>query len=202
MIRTQVASGVRQLRAGTKRGSLGLAALLAAAAFVPAANAQTNLKIGVINVGRLLEQAPQSQAVNDRLKAEFGQRQSDIVAMQNKLQGQQETYNRDKDVMGQDEREKLESQIRDGQRDLQRKQNEYLDDLNVRKNEEVGKLQRDILQRVQTYASAQKYDLVVADAIYFSNAVDITAAVLDMLKQDKSSSTDKAPAKPTGKSGK
>ncbi len=200
MIRTQVASGVRQFRAGVKHGRWGFAALLAAAVLAPlAANAQNNLKIGVINVGRLLEQAPQSQAVNDRLKAEFGQRQSTIVAMQQKLQTQQDNYNRDKDVMGQEERDKLERDIRDGQRDLQRLQNEYLEDLNVRKNEEVGKLQRDILQRVQTYASAQKFDLVVADAIYFSSAVDITSAVLEMLKQDKDG--DKA-AKPTGKSGK
>ena len=51
-------------------------------------------------------------------------------------------------------------------------------------NEEVGKLQSDVLRRVQAYASAQKYDLVVADAIYFSSAIDITAPVLQALQQD------------------
>ena len=85
--------------------------------------------------------------------------------------------------MGEEERLNLERQIRDGQRDLQRTENEYLEDLNARRNEELGKLQREVLQRVQAYASAQKYDLVVADALYFSSAVDITAAVIAALNQ-------------------
>ncbi len=55
--------------------------------------------------------------------------------------------------------------------------------MNVRRNEEVGKLQRDVQQRVQAYASAQKFDLVVADAIYFSNAIDLTPAILAELQK-------------------
>jgi outer membrane protein len=172
-------------RGGTVRSLLVLAATVTAIA-APAASAQAqgNLKIGVINVARLLEGAPQSKAVNDKLQAEFGSRQSEILALRQKLQTQQETLQRDSAVMGEEERGNLERQIRDGQRDLQRTENEYLEDLNVRRNEEVGKLQSDVLRRVQAYASAQKYDLVVADAIYFSSAIDITAPVLQALQQD------------------
>jgi outer membrane protein len=162
------------------------AAATAIAALAPTASvqAQGNLKIGVINVGRLLEGAPQSKAVNDKLQAEFGSRQSEILSLRQKLQTQQETLQRDSAVMGEEERTNLERQVRDGQRDLQRTENEYLEDLNVRRNEEVGKLQGEVLRRVQAYASAQKYDLVVADAIYFSSAIDITAAVLQTLQQE------------------
>lgn len=179
-----------------RRGPKGLAAMLrlpakwltaialavVAVASAPA-HAQSNLKIGVINVGRLLEQAPQSKAVTDKLQDEFASRQRDIVAMRQKLQQQTETFQRDQQVMGEAERVNLERQIRDGQRELQRTENEYVEDLNIRRNEEVGKLQREVLQRVQQYASAQKYDLIVADAIYFSSAVDITADVLKALEQ-------------------
>jgi outer membrane protein len=148
----------------------------------------------VINVARLLEQAPQSKAVTDKLQKEFEPRQQSILAARQKLQSQQETFQKDQAVMGEDERLNLERQIRDGQRDLQRTENEYLEDLNARRNEELGRLQREVLQRVQAYASAQKYDLVVADAIYFSNAVDITAAVIDSL--DKPATPAPAPARP------
>jgi outer membrane protein len=160
-----------------------VATLAAAVAASGAANAQGNLKIGVINVGRLLEQAPQSQAVNAKLQDEFAPRQRNIVAMRQKLQTQQETFQRDAPVMGEAERLDLERQIRDGQRELQRNENEYVEDLNIRRNEEVGKLQREVLQQVQAYASTEKYDLIVADAIYFSPAVDITAAVLAALQK-------------------
>ncbi len=159
-----------------------IAAALAVAAFASSAVHAQNLKIGVINVGRLLEQAPQSVAVSDKLKEEFAARQRAIVAMQQKLQTQSDTFTKDAPVMGEAERLNLEREIRDGQRDLQRSQNEYVEDLNVRRNEEVGKLQREVLQQVQAYAAAQKYDLIIADAIYASSAVDITAAVLETMK--------------------
>jgi len=162
---------------------LWLAAAIAVAALtaIPA-SAQGNLKIGVINVGRLLEQSPQSEAVTKKLQDEFGPRQRDLAAAEQKLRTQQETFTRDAPVMGEAERLDLERQIRDAQRDLQRTQNEYLEDLNLRRNEEVGKLQREVLLKVQEYARAEKYDLVLADAIFVSTAVDITDAVLAVLR--------------------
>lgn len=161
---------------------LGLAAFAVAACAAGEASAQGNLKIGVINVGKLLENAPQSKIVSDKLQKEFEPRQQAIVAKRQKLQGQQDSFQKDQAVMGEEERLNLERQIQNTQRDLQREENEYLEDLNARRNEELGRLQREILQRVQAYASAQKYDLVLADAIYVSGAVDITQAVITALQ--------------------
>jgi outer membrane protein len=161
-----------------------LAAAIAATAFVSsAATAQTNLKIGVINVARLIEQSPQSESVTKALQDEFGPRQRDITALQQQLRTQQETFQRDAPVMGEEERLNLERQIRDGQRELQRTENEYLEDLNLRRNEELGKLQREVLQKAQEYARAQKFDLLLADqsVIFASTAVDVTEAVLAVL---------------------
>ena len=120
--------------------------------------------------------------VRKKLSDEFAPRQRDIQAAQTRLQQQQDRFQKDAPVMGEEERLNLERQIRDGQRDLQRTQNEYLEDLNARRNEEVGKLQRDVLLKVQDYASAQKFDLVLGDAIYVSKALDITDQVLAVLK--------------------
>jgi outer membrane protein len=195
MIMNRIAAAVWTSR-GKIVASCGSKILLAATlcvAVAGTANAQANLKIGVINVGRLLEQAPQSKVVTDKLQKEFEPRQQTILAARQKLQTQQETFQKDQAVMGEEERLNLERQIREGQRDLQRTENEYLEDLNARRNEELGKLQREVLQRVQAYANAQKYDLVVADALYFSSAVDITAAVIAALNQPASP----APAAPT-----
>ena len=158
------------------------AALVVATSTTGVAYSQAALKIGVINVGRLLEQSPQSALVSKKLQDEFGPRQRDIEAMAQRLKTRQETFTRDAPVMSEEERLNLERQIRDGQRDLERTQNEYIEDLNVRRNEEVGRLQREVLQKVQEYARAQQYDLVLADAIFVSTAVDITEAVLAALK--------------------
>lgn len=161
-----------------------LAAVVIALAAASTAGAQTELKIGVINVARLIEQAPQAESVAKKLQDEFGPRQRDITAMQTRLRTQQETFQRDAPVMGEEERVNLERQIRDAQRELQRTENEYVEDVNLRRNEELGKLQREVLVKAQEYARAQKFDLVLADPniIFASTAVDITEAVLAILK--------------------
>jgi len=161
---------------------LPAAVLAVAVMFSGVASAQAALKIGVINVSRLLEQSPQAEAVTKKLSDEFAPRQRDIQAAQTRLQQQQDRFQKDAPVMGEEERLNLERQIRDGQRDLQRTQNEYLEDLNARRNEEVGKLQRDVLLKVQDFARAQKFDLVLGDAIFVSTALDITDQVLAVLK--------------------
>ncbi len=86
--------------------------------------------------------------------------------------------------MAENERRNAEKDLRDGQRELQRKQNEYVEDLNLRRNEELGKLQRSLLQEVQTYARNSGYDLVVGDGVlYVNESMDITAQVLNALQQ-------------------
>jgi outer membrane protein len=92
--------------------------------------------------------------------------------------------------MAEAERLNLERQIRDGQRELERTQNVYLEDLNLRRNEEFDKLQREVLLKANEYARAQKFDLLLANqtVIFASTAVDVTEAVLATLKAPPASS--------------
>src|SRR3954447_18104803 len=107
---------------------LGLATFAVGACAAGTAGAQGNLKIGVINVGKLLENAPQSKVVSDKLQKEFEPRQQAIVAKRKKLQTAQESLQKDQAVMGEEERLNLERQVQTTQRDLQRDENEYLED--------------------------------------------------------------------------
>jgi len=177
----------------TRRVSAWIALWCGAMLIPGVALAQSDgLRIGVVNVPRLLEQAPQAQASMGALQEEFAPRQRDIVAIQRSLQEKQQTYDRDGQVMGEAERLNLEREIRDDQRDLEREQNDYLEDLNIRRNEELGTLQRSLLQQVQIFARDTGYDLVVADVLYYSTAIDITDDVLRGL-QESFSSTDASP---------
>jgi len=160
-----------------------IAAIAVAGVASSAASAQGNLKIGVVSVARLVEQSPQFATAQKKLEEEFGPRQRDLAAMQQKLRTQQETFQRDAPVMGEAERVNLERQIRDGTREFQRTENQLVEDFNLRRNEELGQLQRDVLLKAQEYARAQKFDLLLADQsiIFASTAVDITEAVLAFL---------------------
>jgi outer membrane protein len=170
-----------------------LALLTIAAASLPFGAAQAQAKIGVVNIARLLQEAPQAQAASQALENEFANRRRELETQQKDLKAREDKLAKDGAVMAEAERRNAEKTLRDGQRELARKQNEFLEDLNVRRNEALGQLQRTVLQEVQTYAKGAGLDIVVADALYASQSVDITNQVLAALQSRKGTA---APAKP------
>jgi outer membrane protein len=169
-----------------------LALLTLAASAAPFAAAQAQAKVGVVNVARLLQEAPQAQAASQALENEFANRRRDLENQQKDLKAREDRLQKDGATMSEADRRNQEKALRDGQRELARKQNEFLEDLNVRRNEALGQLQRTVLQEVQTYAKSAGLDVVVADALYASQSVDITNQVLSALQARKTP----APAKP------
>jgi outer membrane protein len=165
--------------------------LIGALVFAASTSAQVeDLKVGVVSVNQLLEQAPQFRAAMQALQEEFAPRQRELVALQRSMQEKQETYERDGAIMAEAERLNLEREIRDGQRDFAREQGDLNEDANIRQNEELSSLQRSLLQEVQNFARTAGYDLVVADALYFSSAIDITDDVLEALELSYSRETE------------
>jgi len=163
-------------------GLTGLACLL-----LFSGSAFADAKIGVVNVARLLEESPQAQGAMQALQDEFAPRLRQIVAKQNDIQAKEEVLRRDGAVMSEEERRNAERDLRELQRELQRNQQEYLEDLNLRRNEELGRLQRSLLQEVQTYARQAKYDLVVGEGVLFaSDSLNITDEVLSALSSRSS----------------
>ena len=137
------------------------------------------VKIGVVNVPILMEQAPQARVAMAALEEEFQPRQRAILAKQTEFKELSDEVQRDIAVMGETERRNAEKELRDLQREVTRLQTEFQEDLNLRRNEELGSLQRSLLKEVQDYAQAAGFDLVVGDGVlYASTAVNITENVL------------------------
>jgi len=152
------------------------------AAFSLPAAAQ-EMRIGVVNIQALMEQAPQTKSAMDALQEEFAPRQREFVAKQKEFEDLQAKAQKDFAVMGETERTNAEKELRDLQREVTRLQNEFREDLNLRQNEELGKLQRSLLKEVQDYAQAEGYDLVVGDGVlYASSSVNITNGVLQSVE--------------------
>ena len=143
------------------------------------------LKIGVVNVNVLMAQAPQAQVAMDALQEEFAPRQRTILAKQKEFEDMTEKVQRDLAVMGETERRNAERELRDLQRDVQRMQEEFREDLNLRRNEELGNLQRSLLKEVQDYAESAGFDLIMGDGVlYASSAVNVTQMVLEAMQQN------------------
>ena len=148
------------------------------------------IKIGVVNFGRLLDEAPQAQASQRSLQEEFAPRQREIRGREEELKGLEERLQQGEGFMGEEERRELEKQARDLQRDLNRSKSEFAEDLSLRRNEELGKLQRMLIAEVQNYGRTESFDIVMSEAVgvvYASTAVDLTDNVLAALKAKNAS---------------
>jgi outer membrane protein len=148
-------------------------------AFALPASAQ-ELKIGFVSLQALIERAPQSKAAMDALQEEFAPRLREHEAKRKEFEDLQAKAQKDFAVMGETERRNAERDLRDLQRELSRMETELQEDLNLRRNEEIGLLQRAMLKEVNDYAQQQGYDLIVGDgtALYVNNVVNITDEVL------------------------
>lgn len=159
-----------------------LAAVGLAVPGVAQAQAAKALKIGFVNVQRLLIESPQANAANRALENEFAPRQRDLLAKQKAFKDRADKFQKDGAVMGADERRNAENDLRRDERELQRQVEELREDLNNRKNEELGKLRVNVLRQIEGFAKQGGYDLIVSDGLYVSPALDVTAQILQALQ--------------------
>jgi outer membrane protein len=166
----------------------------AAALALATTPALAELKIGYVNFQLLAQQSPQAQSIQQSLRAEFGPRQQEIVREQQELKTRADAFQRNQATMTDDQRDREQKYLRDTDRDLQAKQSEFQDDVNQRKNEELSRLQRSLIEEVTSYAKAQGYDLVLAgDVIYATPTIDLTPAILERLKSSLGTTGASAP---------
>ncbi len=145
--------------------------------------AQAELKIGVLNYGRLMDESPQGKVLLEQLRSEAAAKQRELQTQAASLKARADKLAKDRATMTVEQVTRSEKDIRDGERDLARRQSEIQDDFNSKRNEEMSKLQRSLIDEVQSYARGQNFDLVITDGvIYATPAIDVTPAVLQMLQ--------------------
>jgi len=157
--------------------------LLALAALGATSASAAEVKIGVVSLPRLAEGSPQGKLMAQTLQDEFAGREREIVALGKELQEKDSVFKRDGAVMSESERRNMERELREGQRDLQRRQQEVMEDFNIRRNEELGKLQRSLMQEVREYAKSNNFDIIIGEGVlYASDALNVTDQVLAALE--------------------
>ena len=156
-----------------------------------------DLRIGAINFIRILDQAPQAEAVRAQIEKEFAPRDRELVAAQKKLKDMEDRLAKDAAIMSESERANLERDIINARRDLERGQDEFRDDLTFRRNEEIKKIQEEVLNAIQLVAKQNNYDLVLSDGVLFATSkIDMTQLVIDYLKKKAPAAAAPASAQP------
>jgi outer membrane protein len=146
------------------------------------AQASAEIKIGYVNFQKLLEEAPQTKSAMQSLENEFAPRRRELLTMQNDMKARDEKFQKEGAVMSEADRSKTEKTLRDQQREFSRKAGEFQDDASTRRNEEIGKVQRYLVTEIQAYATAQGFDLVLGEGVFYAKGpLDVTANVLAVL---------------------
>lgn len=165
-----------------KQACYSTAGLLLLAVVSQGVQAQSDLKIGFVNLPALIQNAPQIADLTNQIQDEFAQANSDFEAMAEEFDEKREVYQRDESVMSEADRTALQRELTRLERDLQRRQSELQEEFNIRQNELLQELQIEVVGQVQDYAAAEGYDIVLTDVIYRSESVDITAEVFGYIR--------------------
>ena len=141
-----------------------------------------DLKIGYVNAIKVIEKAPQGEAALKKLEAEFDPRDKKLVETQNKIKALEAELEKNVFVLKEPERRSKEHEIVVLKRDLRRATQEFREDYNLRRNEELAALQKIVYKAIIEIAKQENYDLILHEGtIYASGKIDITAQVLRKL---------------------
>ena len=166
----------------TSTKSWWMAGLLVAVSL--SASAQDS-KIGYIDTKRITTESGPAKAAQTKLEQEFTKRQKELTEQQSALKGFSEKFERDQPTLSDTQRATRQKEFAELGRDFQRKQREFQEDLNGRRNEELQQVLDRATRAVKQVAEAEKYDLVIQEVVYTNNKHDITDKVLKILNSGK-----------------
>ncbi|ABM32416.1 OmpH family outer membrane protein [Paracidovorax citrulli] len=157
-----------------------LVLLLGALGAAVPAQAQ-EFKAGFVNTDRIFREASTAKAAQAKLEQEFSKREKDLVDQGNALKAATDKFEREAPTMAESQRTARQRQLADQDRDFQRKRREFQDDLAARKNEELGQVLERANKAVKQVAEAEKYDVILQEAVYINPKHDITDKVIKAL---------------------
>lgn len=156
--------------------------LAAGLALGMAGAAAAELKVGYVQVDKILQEAPQTSESGKKLEREFNPRTQELDRMQKQIKEQESSLDKDALTMSETDRRNRERDVQNLKIEFQRKQRELREDINLRKNEELSTLQDRINKAVTSVAETEGYDMVIYSGVaYASKKVDITDKVLKIL---------------------
>jgi outer membrane protein len=145
-------------------------------------------KVGFVNTDRIFREANTAKAAQAKLEQEFSKRERELVDIGNGLKTASEKLERDAPTLSETQRASRQKNLVDQDRDFQRKRREFQEDLNARKNEEFQQVLEKANRVVRQVAEAEKYDLVLQEAVYINPKHDITDKVIKTINANSSAS--------------
>ena len=143
--------------------------------------AWADTKIGFVNTEKIFRDAAPAVRAQKKIEKEFEKRDQEMQRLAKQLQAAQESLEKNAVTMSETEKRNKEREFNDLNRDFQRKQREFREDLNQRRNEELAAVLERANKAIKAIAEAEKYDVILQEAVYAAPRVDITDKVIKAL---------------------
>ncbi|WP_454721256.1 MULTISPECIES: OmpH family outer membrane protein [Cupriavidus] len=161
--------------------SLAAAALATGALLAAAPAMAQEARIAAVNSERILRDSVPAKQAQVKLEQEFSKRDRDLQDMAQKIKGIADKLDKDTAVLADADRQRRQREVADLDREFQRKQREFREDLNQRRNEELAQVLERANRVIRQLAEQRKYDLIVQEAVYVNPRIDITDDVMKAL---------------------
>jgi len=163
-------------------GRVVAAAAVAVAALTSGLAHAADYKVGFVNTERLFRESAPAKRAQQKLEKEFAARDAELQKLSKQVRDLQAQLEKDGATMAESERRNKERDLANLNRDLQRGQREFREDLNLRRNEELASVQERANRVIQQMAESEKFDLILQDpVVYASQRIDITDKVIKAL---------------------
>lgn len=141
-------------------------------------------RMGFVNTDRIFKEASTAKAAQAKLEQEFSKREKELVDLGASLKTLVDKFEREAPTLSESQKNSRQKQLLEQDRDFQRKRREFQEDLNSRKNEELQQVLERANKVVKQVAEAEKYDVVIQEAVYISPKHDITDKVIKALNNN------------------
>lgn len=158
--------------------------LVAALFLLPVVHAQAqDSKIGFVNTERIFREATPAKAAQGKIEQEFAKRDKELQDIAARIKTAADKLDKDAPVLSESDRMRRQRELADMDKDFQRRQREFREDLNQRRNEELSAVLERTNKVIKQIAEAEKYDIIFQEAVFASPRIDITDKVLRALNK-------------------
>ena len=141
-----------------------------------------DLKIGFVNTERVFKESAPAVRSQKKLQQEFSVREEEIKAVDSEAKGIRQRLEKDGLILEETQRRNLEAELGRLSREMQRLQREFQEELNLAKNTEMKVILKIAIEAIQKIAVSENFDLILQEAVYRSDRLDITDKVIEALK--------------------
>ena len=162
-----------------------IAILILVAAGLLSQPAAAETKIGFVNTEKIFREAAPAVRAQKKIEKEFEKRDQEMQRLAKQLQTMQESLEKNAVTMSESDKRNKEREFNDLNREFQRKQREFREDLNQRRNEELAAVLERANKAIKAIAEAEKFDVIMQEAVYAAPRIDITDKVIKTLSDAK-----------------